>query len=62
MPQDHQDLLECNETSNGSTGAPRKFGKGPGPTKGKSKTLEPHPGTSAGTGSTVQPAGLSKTQ
>ena len=56
MPQDHQDLLECNGTSNGSTGAPGKSGKGPGPTKGKSKMSEPHPGTSSGTGS----AGSSK--
>ena len=37
-----------------------KTGKGPGPTKGKSKTSEPHPGTSSGTGSTAQPAGSSK--
>ena len=41
---------------------PGKAGKGPGPTKGKSKALEPHPGTSSGTGSTAQPAGSSKTQ
>ena len=56
MPQDHQDLLECNGTSNGSTGVPGKSGKGPGPTKGKSKMSKPHPGTSLGTGS----AGSSK--
>ena len=60
MPQDHQDLLECNETTNGSTGAPGKTGKGPGPTKGKSKMSEPCPGTSSGTGSAAQPAGSSK--
>ena len=56
MSQDHQDLLECNGTSNGSTGTPGKSGKGSGPTKGKSKMSEPHPGTSSGTGS----AGSSK--
>ena len=60
MPQDHQDLLECNGTTSGSTRAPGKAGKGPGPTKGKSKALVPHPGTSSGTGSTAQPAGSSK--
>ena len=49
MPQDHQDLLECNGTSNGSTRVPGKSGKGSGPAKGKGKTLEPHPGTSSGT-------------
>ena len=52
MTQDHQDLPECNGTTSGSTGAPGKSGKGPGPTKGKGKMLEPHPGTSSGTGST----------
>ena len=62
MPQGHQDLPECNGTTNGSTGAPGKSGKGPGPTKGKIKMSEPHPGTSSGTGSTAQPAGSSKTQ
>ena len=60
MPQDHQDLPECNGTSNGSTGVPGKSGKGPGPAKGKSKMSEPCPGTSSGTGSTAQPAGSSK--
>ena len=60
MPQDHQDLPECNGTTNGSTRVPGKSGKGPGPTKGKSKMSEPHPGTSSGTGSTAQPAGSSK--
>ena len=59
-PQDHQDLPECNGTTNGSTGAPGKSGKGPGPTKGKNKMLGPHPGTSSDTGSTAQPAGSSK--
>ena len=58
--KDHQDPPEHNGTTNGSTGAPVESGKGPGPTKGKSKTLEPHPGTSSGTGSTTQPAGSSK--
>ena len=52
MTQDHQDLLEHNGTTSGSTGVPGKSGKGPGPTKGKSKMSEPHPGTSSGTGST----------
>ena len=56
----HQDPPECNGTTNGSTGAPAESGKGPGPTKGKNKMLEPHPGTSSGTGSTTQPAGSSK--
>ena len=59
-PQDHQDLPEHNGTTSGSTGVPGKSGKGPGPTKGKSKMSEPHPGTSSGTGSTAQPAGSSK--
>ena len=59
-PQDHQDLLKCNGTTNGSTRVPGESGKGPEPAKGKSKTLEPHPGTSSGTGSTAQPAGSSK--
>ena len=58
--KDQQDLLECNGTTNGSTGAPAESGKGPGPTKGKSKTSEPCPGTSSGIGSTAQPAGSSK--
>ena len=40
--------------------APGKTGKGPGPAKGKSKMLEPCPGTSSGTGSAAQPAGSSK--
>ena len=58
-PQDHQDLLECNGTTNGATEAPGKSGKGPRPTKGKSKTSEPCPGSS-GTGSNTQPAESSK--
>ena len=57
---DHQDLPECYGTTNGSTVTPGKTGKGPGPTKGKSKISEPHPGTSSGTGSAAQPAGSSK--
>ena len=52
MTQDHQDIPECNGTTNGSTRALGKSCKGPGPTKGKSKTSEPHPGTLSGTGST----------
>ena len=60
MPQDHQDLLECNGTTNGSTRAPGESGKGPRPPKGKSKMLEPCPGTSSGTGSTAQPGESSK--
>ena len=60
MPQDHQDLPECNGTTNGSTRVPGKSGKGPVLTKGKSKTLEPCPGTSSSTGSTAQPSGSSK--
>ena len=59
MPQDHQDLPECNGITNGSTRAPAD-GKGPGPTKGKNKTSEPCPGTSSGTHSAAQPAGSSK--
>ena len=58
--KDHQDLLEHNGTTNGSTGAPAGSGKGPGPTKGKNKMSKPHPGTSSGTGSTAQPAGSCK--
>ena len=58
--KDHQDPLECNGTTNGSTGAHAESGKGPGPTKGKNRTLQPCPGTSSGTGSTTQPAGSSK--
>ena len=49
----------CNGTTNGSTRAPAD-GKGPGPTKGKNKMSEPHPGTSSGTGSAAQPADPSK--
>ena len=56
----HQDLLEHNGTTNGSTGAPAEPGKGPGPAKEKTKMSEPHPGSSSGTGSTTQPAGSSK--
>ena len=57
--KDHQDPLEHNGTTNGSTGAPAASGKGPGPSKGKNKSLEPHPGTSSGIGPTAQPAGSS---
>ena len=60
MTQDHQDLPECNGTTSGSTRAPGKSGKGPGPAKGKSKTSEPHLGTSSSTGSTSQLTGSSK--
>ena len=56
MPQDHQDLPECNGTSNESTRVPGKSGKGPGPAKGNSKMSELQPGTSSDTGS----AGSSK--
>ena len=52
-----QDPLECNGTTNGSTRISAEFGKGPGPSKGKNKMSEPHPGTSSGTGLTTQPAG-----
>ena len=48
--RDHQDPPECNGTTNRPTEAPAD-GKGPGPTKVNKKTLEPHPGTSSGTGS-----------
>ena len=58
--QDHQDLSKHNGTTSGSTGALGKAGKGPGPTKEKSKMSEPYPGTSSDTGSTAQPAGSSK--
>ena len=34
--------------------------KGPGAAKARNKTLEPHPGTSSGTGSVPQPADSSK--
>ena len=57
--RDHQDPPECNGTTNGSTRVPAD-GKGPGPAKGKNKTLEPHPGTLSGTGSAAQPGGSSK--
>ena len=53
--RDHQDSLECNGTTNGSTRAPADS-KGLGAAKGKNKMLEPHPGTSAGTGSEAQHA------
>ena len=58
--KDQQDPPECNGITNGSTRAHAESGKCPGPTKGKSKMLDPHPGTSSGTGSTTQPAGSSK--
>ena len=57
--RDQKDPLECNGTTNGSTRA-LVDSKGPGAAKGKTKTSEPHPGTSAGTGSEAQPAGSSK--
>ena len=58
--RDHQDPLECNGTTNGSTRA-SVDSKGPGAAKGKNKMSEPHPGTSSGTDSAAQPAGSSKT-
>ena len=56
---DHQDPLECNGTTNGSTRAP-VGSKGPGAAKGRNKTSEPHPRASSGTGSATQPAESSK--
>ena len=53
--RDHQDPLECNGTTNGSTRAPAK-GKGPGTAKAKNKASEPHPGTVASTGPATQPS------
>ena len=53
--KDHQDPLECNGTTNGSTRAPAD-GKGPGAAKAKKKASEPHPGTLSGTGPATQPA------
>ena len=53
--RDHQDPLECNGTTNGSTGAPVDS-KGPGAAIGRNKMSEPHPGTSSGTGSATQHA------
>ena len=53
--KDHQDPLEHNGTTNGSTRAPVD-NKGPGAAKGRNKTSEPHPGTSSGTGSATQHA------
>ena len=55
----HQDPLEHNVTTNGSTRAPVDS-KGLGATKGRNKASEPHPGVSSGTGSTTQPAESSK--
>ena len=49
--KNHQDPPECN----GTTKAPVD-GKGPGATKARNKTAEPHPGTSSGTGPATQPA------
>ena len=57
--RDHQDPLECNDTTNGSTRAPAN-GKGPGATKSKKKASEPHPGTVASTGPATQPSDSSK--
>ena len=57
--RDHQDPLEHNGTTNGSTRAPAD-NKGPGAAKGRSKTSEPHPGASSGTGSATQHAESSK--
>ena len=57
--KDHQDPLECNGTTNGSTRAPAD-GKGPQATKAGNKASEPHPGTSSGTGPATQPADSSK--
>ena len=57
--KDHQDPLECNGTTNGSTRAPAD-GKGLGATKAKNKASEPHPGTSSGTGPATQPTDSSK--
>ena len=47
--RDHQDPLECNGTTNGSTRAPAN-GKGPGAAKAKNKAAEPHSESSSGTG------------
>ena len=57
--RDHQDPLECNGTTNGSTRAPVN-GKGPGAAKAKKKASEPHPGTMASTGPATQPSDSSK--
>ena len=48
--KDHQDPLEHNGMTNGSTRAPADS-KGPGTAKGKSKVAEPHLGAPSGTGS-----------
>ena len=53
--KNHQDPLECNGTTNGSTKAPAD-GKGPGATKARNKASEPHLGTASGTGPATQPA------
>ena len=58
--KDHQDPLECNGTTNGSTRAPADS-KGPAAAKGSNKMLEPCPGAPSGTGTTTQPAEPSKT-
>ena len=52
---DHQDPLECNGTTNGSTRAPVD-NKGPGAAKGRNKMLEPHHGAPSGTGSATHHA------
>ena len=57
--RDHQDPLEHNGTTNGSTRAP-VHNKGPGAAKGKKKMSKPHPGASSGTGSATQPVESSK--
>ena len=57
--RNHQDPLEHNGATKGSTRAPAK-GKGPGAAKAKNKASEPHPGTSSGTGPATQPADPSK--
>ena len=57
--RDHQDPLEYNGTTYGSTRAPAD-GKGPGAAKARNKASEPHPGTLSGTGPATQPADSSK--
>ena len=57
--RNHQDPLEHNGTTNGSTRAPADS-KGPGAAKARNKVSEPHPGTSSGTGSATQPPDSSK--
>ena len=55
----HQDPLECNGTTSGSTRVPADS-KGPGAAKGRNKMSEPHPGAPSGIGSAAQPAESSK--